>query len=752
MTDLGRYVVTRADIARLAGVQRPAVSNWERRYGDFPAPTRSPDHPGVDVFRADRIAVWLDRRKIQSSGRRDWEPAGTTFGDRFRRALGDRRFITSEFVHHLLARQDRFRGEIASDEYLKLLLALVYAWGRSGTDATRGEAYQEALGLFDFAPRIAGHRETADLADFVFQQVPARREECAAVFDLLLDHYRSTQGRRDGGEFFTPRSVARTMARLLAAAGHPPERVHDPFCRAGEVLTALLAELPAQAEPLVTGSAPGVDALALARMNLTLHGAEEAALRHRMEIEDPFAGPGEGHGADWVATNPPFGFKLSDEARERWGRPWPYGPPGSRGDLAWLQHVVESLAPGGRAAVVMPNGAGFAGGRAQTVRARMVHDGVVECVMELPPHLFSDTAIPVSIWMLTRPRPGTRRRDVLFVDGSALGAMTGPASREFTDADIAALVGAYSTWRNGGDGADPGGAASDVPSVPFRALGLDEIREWEYRLTPHALVGPDTPFAAPDSTGQSLGRRLERLEAAVERLRELSDEAARLGTVERWTAAPAADGGPSESYPPGWREATLGELAEITTGPGGKWPEGTGEPSAGVPVVRARHVSGHRILHGDTGTVPWEEAEAHPRYRLRAGDLVMTRSGTVGRCALVTAAEDGWLFGTHLVRIRPHSPVWSDYLLGFLTRPGTQDWIDRRAAGTTGVRHVSAKSLAGLPVLLPPEDERERIGRLLHRLDERRRVHTSVVATLDEYRAELADLLLSGRVRPDDQD
>ncbi|MEO3972905.1 N-6 DNA methylase [Streptomyces sp. CAU 1734] len=748
MTDLGRYLVTRGDIARLTGVQRPAVTNWERRHHDFPEPTQSSDRPGIDVFRADRIAAWLDRRRIPANGRRDGEPSGATFGDRFRRGLGDDRFNAPEFVGRLLDRQDRFRGELVSDEYLKLLLALVYTRG-TAPDAREPEAYRKALTLFDFAPRIAGHRETPALADFVSQWIPARREECAAVFDLLVDHYRSTQGRRDGGEFFTPRSVAQTMARLLAATGPPPKQVHDPFCRAGEVLTALLAALPARGAPLVTGSTPSGDALTLAGMNLTLHGARQTVLRHGMEIEDPHAGPGDPQGVDWVATNPPFGFKLSDAAREARGRrPWPYGPPGSRGDLAWLQHVVELLAPGGRAAVVMPNGAGSAGGRAQEIRARMIRDGVVECVIELPSHLFTDTAIPVSIWMLSRPLPSVQGRDVLFIDGSALGGMTGPTSREFTDADIAALVATYTAWRSGGSG---DAAAINAPPVPSRALGLDEIGEWEYRLTPHALVGPDTPFVDPGSTERNLALRLERLAEAEEQLWELSTDAASLCKVEPWTAVPIADRGPSDSTPLEWREVPLGELAEITTGPGGKWREAAGEPSAGIPVVRARNVSGHRILHEGTGTISLEEARAYARYRLRAGDLVMTRSGTVGRCALITAAEDGWLFGTHLVRIRPHHPEWSDYLLGFLTRSGTQNWIDRRALGTA-VRHVSARDLARLPVLIPPDAERERIGRLLHQLDERRRIHASVITTLDGYRAELADLLMSGDVRADGKD
>ncbi|MFI1950379.1 N-6 DNA methylase [Streptomyces xinghaiensis] len=738
MADLGRLVVTRADIARLAGVKRPAVANWERRHQDFPAPVPSSGHSGTDVFRADEVAAWLGRRTVPANVRREGELAGTTFGDRFRAGLDRGKFSAQDFVPRLLAEADRFRGQLAPAENVLLLLGLVYTWGTS--PAARASATSLRTVLRTVLDRdVAGHEQVATLAEVFGHQGPGTRAECAAVFDLLVDRYRSEYGRREGGELFTPKSVARTMARILSIAVPRPRRVHDPFCRTGEVLTATLAELPESGiRPRVTGTTPSSDALHLATMNLTLHGAEDAVFHLGMEIEGPRDGSPWPSGIDWIVTNPPFAQRLSASEEQR---TWRYGPPGSRGDFAWLQHVMDQLAPGGRAAVVMPEGAGFIGGRAGRIRGAMIEDGAVECVVALPPQLFATTGIPVNIWILTRPVD--RREEVLFIDGSALGSMTGPALRELSEGDIAAVVDAYTAWHHGTErtGSVPPGAGA----VASRALKLGELRDRDYLLTPRSLTAPELPLVNPQGSEQVIAHRMERLESAAARLQELSDNLERSGNPWRETGPRAVTGGIGSSFPSGWRKERLGALAEITVGPGGRRRDRADDTGRGIPVVRPAALRGHRILHKGVTWVTEDEAKSLTRYRLKPGDVVMTRTGTLGRCALVTEAEEGWIFGTHLVRIRPSEVAYADYLLGFLERPEAQSWISRRARGTA-VRSVASKDLHDLPVLLPPRAEQRKIGRVLNTLDQQRQTHTELIAALDAYRAELVDLLTSGHI------
>ncbi|WP_436760833.1 hypothetical protein [Streptosporangium sp. V21-05] len=82
VTDRPDGYVSRSDIARLAEVRRPAVTNWERRHRDFPSPVSIGDE---ELFEASAVGAWLDRRMIASNALMVGEPIGSTYGIRFHR-------------------------------------------------------------------------------------------------------------------------------------------------------------------------------------------------------------------------------------------------------------------------------------------------------------------------------------------------------------------------------------------------------------------------------------------------------------------------------------------------------------------------------------------------------------------------------------------------------------------------------------------------------------------------------------------
>lgn len=141
-----------------------------------------------------------------------------------------------------------------------------------------------------------------------------------------------------------------------------------------------------------------------------------------------------------------------------------------------------------------------------------------------------------------------------------------------------------------------------------------------------------------------------------------------------------------------------------------------------------------------------QKARALRRYRIAAGDILLTRTGTVGRAGLVTTDEDGWLYNTHLLRVRAHDPAQAPYLLAFISHRRAADWLDRRAVGTTGMRSITVRTLADLPVSLPPLDRQRDIGAALTAVDEKIRAHEEIVRVTMELRETLSDLLLSGRL------
>src|SRR5205085_1609035 len=117
--------------------------------------------------------------------------------------------------------------------------------------------------------------------------------------------------------------------------------------------------------------------------------------------------------------------------------------------FAWLQAAVEALSPGGRAAVIMPNRATFARtSREHAIRAAMVDRGAVRCVIALPDHLFRETTVAVTVWILVRPDEEPAD-DILLIDARAAARTDGPTHRVLTDRGCQVVIDAYRAWLRG---------------------------------------------------------------------------------------------------------------------------------------------------------------------------------------------------------------------------------------------------------------------------------------------------------------
>jgi type I restriction enzyme M protein len=248
-------------------------------------------------------------------------------------------------------------------------------------------------------------------------------------------------------------------------------------------------------------------------MNILVHGLQADI---RAGALDAVRTGHEGGPVDVVITNPPFNVALGEHARHHWR----YGPPPpGNANFAWLQHALAALSDAGRAAVITANGATFSRQPAErSIRAAMIEDGAVDCVVALPPGLFASTAIPVSLWILRKG--GTAPGGVLLVDASELGETRSRSRRRLGDAGIRKIVMAYRDRREGRFEDEPGFA---------RHVAMDEIRAREHSLSPPAYLRSGGP--APLDTASTradvdriqdvlagLRGRAQRVDEAVDRL------------------------------------------------------------------------------------------------------------------------------------------------------------------------------------------------------------------------------------------
>ncbi|MFJ9867174.1 restriction endonuclease subunit S [Streptomyces sp. NPDC101165] len=200
-----------------------------------------------------------------------------------------------------------------------------------------------------------------------------------------------------------------------------------------------------------------------------------------------------------------------------------------------------------------------------------------------------------------------------------------------------------------------------------------------------------------------------------------------------------------DDLPQGWRRAPLGEICDIQAG--GPAVRRNEQAQTGIPLVRPADLGHQRIsarsamVHVDP-----ETARGLRKYRIVTDDILVTRTGTVGRVALVTDDESGWLYNTHLLRVRAHDPAQAPYLLAYLSHRRVADWLERRAAGTTGMRSITVRTLQDLPVSLPPLDRQREIGAALKAVDEQIRAHEEIVRVAADLRETLAELLMTGRL------
>lgn len=157
------------------------------------------------------------------------------------------------------------------------------------------------------------------------------------------------------------------------------------------------------------------------------------------------------------------------------------------------------------------------------------------------------------------------------------------------------------------------------------------------------------------------------------------------------------------SNPKNWSVKPLSECAErIQIGPFGTQLHEEDYIDGGVPLINPTHLRGGVISPDSSLTVSPEKYTELSNYYLLTGDLIMGRRGEMGRCAVITNREEGWLCGTGSLFVRPKPDILSPTYLGLvISSPSMRRFLENVAQGVT-MANLNKTIVGGLPIAVPP--------------------------------------------------
>lgn len=298
------------------------------------------------------------------------------------------------------------------------------------------------------------------------------------AYEYMIANFASDAGKK-GGEFFTPAEVSELLARLVKPEEN--DRIYDPTCGSGSLLIKAFNKIPSGKAQLY-GQERNGQTHSLCRMNMFLHNVDDAKIAWGDTLSNPLHLENDKlMKFQVVVANPPFSldkwamgfagegedkeFKMTEGSdkykRFAWGV-----PPASKGDYAFVLHMIHSLAEGGRMAVVLPHGVLFRGSSEGKIRQKLIEMNLLDAVIGLPANLFFGTGIPACVLVFKQNR---NREDVLFIDASGDGFFEKDKNQNrLREEDIQRIVNAYEKYQ---------------PSEKFAYLATrDEIKENDYNL------------------------------------------------------------------------------------------------------------------------------------------------------------------------------------------------------------------------------------------------------------------------------
>lgn len=240
------------------------------------------------------------------------------------------------------------------------------------------------------------------------------------AYEYLISKYASNAGK-SGGEFFTPQTVSKLLARLVMDGKTSINKVYDPTCGSGSLLLQMKKQFENHIiEDGFYGQEINMTNFNLARMNMFLHNVNynnfsikrgDTLLNPLHNEEKPF---------DAIVSNPPYSIKWVGDADPTLINDERFAPAGklapkSYADFAFIMHALSYLSSKGRAAIVCFPGIFYRKGAEKTIRKYLIDNNFIDCVIQLPENLFFGTSIATCILVMSKNKTENK---VLFIDAS----------------------------------------------------------------------------------------------------------------------------------------------------------------------------------------------------------------------------------------------------------------------------------------------------------------------------------------------
>ncbi|EKE19669.1 MAG: hypothetical protein ACD_8C00124G0018 [uncultured bacterium] len=276
------------------------------------------------------------------------------------------------------------------------------------------------------------------------------------AYEYIIKMFAADAGKK-GGEFYSPREVERVIIQILKP--HQKDHIYDMCVGSGGFLLEAYHYLKEKAGEKIAqslylyGQELNIGTYAICKINMFLHGLDSADIRRGDTIANPqFLNELGGLQQFSIAvSNPPYSIKDYEYETfrgDRYGRIEGYEmPPEKNADFAFVLHMLKSIAPNGRAGIVLPHGVLFRGGAEGRLREQIIKNDLIEAVIAMPAKLFYGTGIPVAVIIFNKNKPKERKGKILIIDAEK-EFQEGKNQNTLRNQDIEKIVSSYDTYQD----------------------------------------------------------------------------------------------------------------------------------------------------------------------------------------------------------------------------------------------------------------------------------------------------------------